>query len=295
MMLNITEPYNQQKVDNIFQYLQDNKEQGEPEDFEIFVDSFKVVKRTNDLTRFENYTNHIQPDTKSITISIFDGTSNRNTKHIFKLIEDKKEEKKEEKQTLSGAEIDNRMDERIKAERERWDNEQLRKEHEKLKKELEDSESYADQLEKDLVISQNRKPDTTFSEVAGVILEGVVRRNPQIVSQIPGGDALAGLIIKDNEEKQKLLEAPPQTEPKVSFKLKETNNQSTMKEPETKTTTTQEPLSEQDKASLVFIKQLNATFNREQLTKVFQLLDLLAKHPEDIDKNIQFLSDLHKE
>jgi len=270
----IEEPYSQQKVDNILQYLQNNKEQGEPEDFEIFVDAFKVVKRTNDLSRFEIYSNHIQPDTKSISILIYDGNSNRNTKHVFKL--------KEDKQALSGVDVDTRIDERIKTEKEKWDNELLRKEHAELKKELEENEIYITQLERDLAISQNRKPDNTFGEVAGVILEGVVRRNPQIISQLPGGDALAGIIIKDNEEKQKLLDAAPETETKVSFKMKE-------EEP------AKEELSEEDKASLVFIKQLNATFDREQMTKVFLMLDVLAKHKEDIDKTVQFLSDLHKE
>ena len=43
----INEKYSEQKIDNLYNYLQNSKEQGEAEDYEIFVDAFKVVKRTN--------------------------------------------------------------------------------------------------------------------------------------------------------------------------------------------------------------------------------------------------------
>ena len=101
--------------------MQNSKEQGEVEDYEIFVDAFKVVKRTNDLARFESYSNFIQPETKAVTIVIYDGTSPRNTKHIFTIKEDNTN-------GLSGLDVDTRIEEKLRSEKEKWETELLKKE-----------------------------------------------------------------------------------------------------------------------------------------------------------------------
>ena len=272
-------PFTQQKIDNLKQYLESNKEQGEAEDYEIFVDSLKVVKRTNDLSRFDNYTDYLLPQTESISILIYDGTSPRNNKHKFILRDTEKQA-----EALSGIEIDNRIVERIKTEKEKWDNELLRKEHEELIDDLAEAEDTIAELQEKLEVCRMQKGDTTFGEVASVVLEGFVRRNPEMLSKIPGGEALAGAFIQDNEEKQKLLNAPPsnEPEPKVSFKMEG--------EEEPK-----EVLSEDDKVSIGFLKQLKTAFSHEQMTQIFLMLDVFKKHPDSIDKNIQYLSDLHKQ
>jgi hypothetical protein len=272
----IEETYSPDKMDNLLQYLQCSKEQGEPEDFEIFVDTFKVVKRTNDINRFENYSNYIRPQTKSISVLIYDGASPRNTKHTFIL--------KDDKQALSGVDIDNRINEKISTEKEKWEGDLLKKEYEKLKVDLEDAEILIDELEAKLVLATGNKPrlnEMGLVEVASVLLEGFVRRNPQMLTKLPGGEALAGAFIQDNEEKQKLLDTPAEKEPKVSFIIEEDE-------------TPTETLSEEDKASLVFIKQLNGAFTREQMEKVFLILGTLAKTPADIETTIQFLAEQHK-
>ena len=118
------------------------------------------------------------------------------------------------------------------------------------------------------------------------MLEGFVRRNPQMLSKIPSGEALAGVFIQDNEEKQKLLDAPSviknaEPDSKVSFKMEGAE------EPK-------EVLSDDDKVCLGFLKQLKTTFSHEQMTKVFLMLDVFKAHPDGIDKTIQYLSDLYK-
>lgn len=271
----IEEVYSPDKMDNLLQYLQCSKEQGEPEDFEIFVDTFKVVKRTNDINRFENYSNYIRPQTKSISVLIYDGASPRNTKHTFIL--------KDDKQALSGVDIDNRINEKISTEKEKWEGDLLKKEYEKLKVDLEDAENQIDELEAKLALATGNKPrlnEMGLVEVASVLLEGFVRRNPQMLARLPGGEALAGAFMEDNEEKTKQLNAAPVADTKVSFKMEGEE--------------TKETLSEEDKTSLEFIKQLNATFNREQMTQVFLILDVFAKHPDRIDKTVQYLSEQTK-
>ena len=276
-MPSIYETYSRQKIDTLYQYLQNSKEQGEPEDYEIFVDAFKVVKRTQDLNRFETYSDYIQPETKEVTVVIYDGTSPRNTKHIFKLKEDA------DKQALSGLEIDSRINERIKAEKEKWETDLLRKENEELKQELADADEEIEKLEAQLEQSKGNKGfsmgNVNVGEFASIMLEGMIRRNPQMLAKLPGGEALAGVIIQDNEEKEKLLTKAPEAEPEVTF---------------SKGSSTTGNLSEEEKAGVEFIKHANTKFSKEQMTQVLLILDVLSQKPEDIDKTVQFLSDLHK-
>ena len=271
----INEKYSEQKIDNLYNFLQNSKEQGESEDYEIFVDAFKVVKRTNDLARFESYSNFIQPETKTVTIVIYDGTSPRNTKHVFTIKEDNAN-------GLSGVDVDTRIEEKLRSEKEKWETELLKKENEKLKTELSEAEAYIEELEENAEKAKDKKfrmGDVNVGEFASVVLEGFVRRNPQLLTKLPGGEALAGVIEQDNAEREKaLLDKSP--EPEVSFKKKESASEPTM--------------SEEDKSYLDFIKSLKDKFDHEQMTSVMLILDALAKSPNDIDPTIQYLSDLHK-
>lgn len=267
----INEKYSEQKIDNLYQFLQNSKEQGEPEDYEIFVDAFKVVKRTNDLSRFESYSNFIQPETKAVTIVIYDGTSPRNTKHIFAIKDDGTT-------GLNGLDVDTRIEEKLRIEKERWETNLLKHENEKLKTDLAEAEAYIEQLEDDADKVKDKKfrmGDVNVGEFASVMLEGFVRRNPQLLTKLPGGEALAGVIEQDNADREKaLLDKSPETE--VSFSKKSNNTQSA--------------LSEEDKSYLDFIKSLKDTFDNEQMNDVMSILDVLSKQPDTIKNTLQFVT-----
>ena len=273
-MPSIYETYSRQKIDTLYQYLQNSKEQGEAEDYEIFVDAFKVVKRTQDLNRFEIYSDYIQPETKEVTVVIYDGASPRNTKHVFKLKEDA------DKQALSGVEINNRIDERIRQEKEKWETDLLRNENKRLTQELAEADELIEELEQKLAQPKEKgfsMGNINVGEFASVVLEGMIRRNPQMLSKLPGGEALAGVIMEDNVAKEKMLNKAPETEPNVTIERGS---------PESS-------LSEDEKAGVEFIQQMNTKFNAEQISKVMLILDTLAQKPQDIDKTLQFLSEQH--
>ena len=267
----INEKYSEQKIDNLYHFLQNSKEQGEPEDYEVFVDAFKVVKRTNDLSRFESYSNFIQPETKTLTVIIYDGTSPRNTKHIFAIKDDGTN-------GLNGLDVDTRIEEKLRIEKERWETNLLKQENEKLKTDLSEAEAYIEQLEDDADKVKDKKfrmGDVNVVEFASVMLEGFVRRNPQILTKLPGGEALAGVIEQDNADREKaLLDKSPETE--VSFTKK--------------STTTQSALSDEDKSYLDFIKSLKDKFDHEQMNDVMSILDVLSKQPNVIKNTLQFVT-----
>ena len=267
----INEKYSEQKIDNLYQFLQNSKEQGEPEDYEIFVDAFKVVKRTNDLSRFESYSNFIQPETKAVTIVIYDGTSPRNTKHIFTIKDDGTN-------GLNGLDVDTRIEEKLRIEKERWETNLLKQENEKLKTDLAEAEAYIEQLEDDADKVKDKKfrmGDVNVGEFASVMLEGFVRRNPQLLTKFPGGEALAGVIEQDNADREKAL-LDKGTETEVSFSKKSNNTQSA--------------LSEEEKSYLDFIKSLKDTFDNEQMNDVMSILDVLSKQPDTIKNTLQFVT-----
>ena len=267
----INEKYSEQKIDNLYHFLQNSKEQGEPEDYEVFVDAFKVVKRTNDLSRFESYSNFIQPETKTLTVIIYDGTSPRNTKHIFAIKDDGTN-------GLNGLDVDTRIEEKLRIEKERWETNLLKQENEKLKTDLAEAEAYIEQLEDDADKVKDKKfrmGDVNVVEFASVMLEGFVRRNPQILTKLPGGEALAGVIEQDNADREKaLLDKSP--EPEVSFTKR--------------SSATQSALSDEDKSYLDFIKSLKDKFDHEQMNDVMSILDVLSKQPNVIKNTLQFVT-----
>jgi hypothetical protein len=271
----INEKYSEQKLDNLLNYLQSSKDQGEAEDYEIFVDAFKVLKRTNDLTRFESYTNFIQPETKTLSVVIYDGSSNRNTKHIFTL-------KEEATNGLSGFDVDTRIEDKLKVEKDRWESDLLKKECDQLKSDLHDAETYIEELEANAEKAKDKKfrvGDIDVAEFASVMLEGFVRRNPQMLVKLPGGEALAGIIVQDNKERENAItETVP--EPEISFQPKEAKSEPAM--------------SDEDKSYLEFIKSLKNKFDHEEMTNVMLILDLLVKRTASIAPTVEFLTDLNK-
>ena len=117
--------------------------------------------------------------------------------------------------------------------------------------------------------------DVNVGEFASVMLEGFVRRNPQLLTKLPGGEALAGVIEQDNADREKAL-LDKGTETEVSFSKKSNNTQSA--------------LSEEEKSYLDFIKSLKDTFDNEQMNDVMSILDVLSKQPDTIKNTLQFVT-----
>src|ERR1043165_7399868 len=91
--------YAQEKVDKLYDYLNTYHEKGMPIDYEVLVDGFKAVRRTNDPAMFYMFESFVNSDCRSIEILFYTGTSNNNDKHIFTFGDEAKEQ-----QGLSGIE-----------------------------------------------------------------------------------------------------------------------------------------------------------------------------------------------
>src|SRR3954464_6979481 len=78
--------FDQHKIDSLKRYLQREADKERAKDYEIIIDGFRVVSRTDDLSEFDEYEQEIKSDTRNISILIFDGPgTNRNTRYSFAL------------------------------------------------------------------------------------------------------------------------------------------------------------------------------------------------------------------
>ena len=256
MALQSKERYDPKKVERLAEHLRLYQEKGQPIDFEIIVDGFKVVRRTNDPNMFSMYENFVDADSRSMEILLYAGSSNNNDKSIFFFGDIPKE-------GLSGIEVDNRIREEVQLKLKEKEYDDLKKENEELQGEINDLEKEVEQLEKDkAAMEASQSPLKGFlGEVGSSFVESFIRRNPNIVKGIPGGEALAGLIDDDNKRKEREDQNQSTDETEVSFQPKSNSSPS---------------LSEEEQAAITFVNQLKSQFTKDEFDNVLLILQTLA-------------------
>jgi FtsZ-binding cell division protein ZapB len=260
MALQSKERYDPMKMQRLAEHLRLYQEKEQPIDFEIIVDGFKVVRRTNDPGMFSMFENFVDADTKSMEVLLYSGTSNNNDKRIFYFGEIPKE-------GLSGVEVDTRINEGITLRLKEKEYDDLKKANEKLQQEYNELEKEVEELEKEKEAwEQGQSPlKGILGEVGSSLVESFLRRNPNIVKSIPGGEALAGLL-SDSEKNGKSAGEIHQEEAEVSFHAKDNPSIS---------------LSPEDQDAITFVNQLKAQFTKGEFDDVLIILQSLA---EDKDK-----------
>lgn len=264
--------YDALKIEKLKQSLQKQSDLGKPQYFEIYVDGLKAVPKTNDMNEFDNFENFMLEDTEKIRILVYttSAVSPRNDQFTYRL----KKQKEETPivpvtNTLNGVDIEARIDEKMKQQRQQWEHELLKKELDQTKKQLKESEEYAEKLEGEILDLRSKKShlgNVNLGEVASVALEGIVRRNPHWLTSIPGGEGLAGIIEADTREKQKGLLKSSEPEPEITFKKKEE-------------TPVQDAvvLSEEDKAYIQFMRGIAEAFDETEITLLTHIIQKLEE------------------
>lgn len=259
-MAKIIETYQPHKIEIIKRMLEKQSAKSIPMAYEIFVDNFKVVIKTTDITEFDSYEDVVTNETKYIRINIFNSLADTigHTKYVFEV-----ENKKKETGSLGElVDISSKIKESIATERERWDKEQLTKELDKTKQELQEAEDYIDELQAQLEKSKtkaNHWGKLDLGMLAGSALEGVVRKNPQWLSKVPGLEGLAGVIDKENKEGIKNQTTTEETE--VTFSKKTGENS----------------LTEEEQNYIAFGKQLAENFEDAEIMILDKIITALSK------------------
>ena len=256
-MIRGKEKYSADKIEKLQQYLDAYAEKGQPIDFEIIVDGFRAVRRTNDPGMFEMFERFVTADTKSVEVIFYQGASNNNDKHLFYFNEDVTEK------GLNGIEINQKIQDHVEQAKKQWDHEQLVKEVGEWKDYAKELEEDVEKLEKQLEESKsNQSPlQGMLGEFGSSLVSGLVRQNPRIIDKIPG---LSGLIESGEPEPA----AGGETE--VSF------------------TSKQEQSTEAAEA-LQFVQYIKSKLSAEQWGKLIVLLDTLTEQPHKIEEVLIYL------
>jgi hypothetical protein len=261
------EHYDQFKIDKLKHFIEDMQAKGQPKPFEIFVDNLKVIPKTEDAEQFDNYEYYMNENTEKIRIVIYGSArSPRNDQYCF-FVQKNKQEK-----GLNGlGEIESLIQEKLAEKDKEYELKKLQEELVQAKAQLEEAEEYAENLEaqmEEMKANKFKVGNLNLGELASVMAESFVRRNPQLLAKIPGGEALAGIIIEDNATQNDKQIAAPVVEGEMSFKKK---------------TDTAETLTEEQKRYAVFLAQLEQTFDEIQLATVMQVLQKLAEEPTQLE------------
>jgi hypothetical protein len=261
MALHIKEKYNQAKVDKLAEYVRLYNEKGRPIDYEILVDGFKAVRRTNDPSMFSMFEDFVSAESKAIEILFYTGNSNNNDKYIFYFGDAPSEQ-------LSGLDVEARVDEKVQ----KIETEKKIKELEEEKEEL---EAQVDELEKEVVKLEKEKQELINSqsplkgilgEVGSSLVESFIRRNPNVIKGIPGGEALAGLM--DGDKKKDDPKNGGESEQEVSFQPKSNSSPA---------------MNEDDRMAIVFVNQLKAKFSKDEFDQILLILEELSNNKSKIE------------
>jgi hypothetical protein len=262
-----TEKYDIAKIEKLKSFLEDMEAKGQAKYFEIWVGALKVVPKTLDSKEFDDYEKYVDENTKTLKFVIYDsGLSPRNNQYCF-TVSSSSEEK-----SLNGfgglGDLDGIIQEKLAVRDREYEMSRLREELQKTKEQLTEAEEYAESLEDQVKLLQDNKyklGNINVAELASVALEGMIRRNPQMLTKLPGGETLAGIITQDNIEKQQLSNSDHDTQ--ASFQKK---------------SSTASELKPEHLKYIPLIQQLDQAFNTAELELVMQILQRLAEDPANL-------------
>ncbi len=274
-MPQIEEKFDQDRVDGLKRYLQREASKNRKKDFEIVVDGFKVVSRTNNVDEFDEYEQELRNDTSSLSILIYDGpTTNRNTKHSFYFNDERTTNRKAVNGLGSLGEIDQLVQMRIDENNRDHMVAKLREDLERTQDELDQALEYNETLEQTVNTLKSKKlsDNNNLGDLLNAFIGSIVKSN---ASKLPGGEMLAGLFAGAETEKQP-IELLQEGEPsKVTFKK-------------------QKPADEPDEMTqnrMALIADLQKKLNELQMVGLFSIIEHLTTKPEQIQTVIEILND----
>jgi hypothetical protein len=264
----LEERFDQHKVDSLKRYLQREADKGRARDYEIIIDGFKVVSRTNEVNEFDDYEQEIRDTTRNLSILIYDGDkTNRNTRYSFVLNQDNTIPQQPQNGLGSLGDIDHIIQQKMDEKDKDYQISSLKEKLADTEEKLEEAEEYADILKEELEhIKANRfqMKDVNLLEVGAEILKFTINKNAK---KSPFAAQLSGILGALNSMDQPAL--PLQTE----------------SEPECEVTVQEQPgnlkhgLTEIQMLILGSIQQMEKAFTPEQLPVMNQVMIKLMENP----------------
>jgi hypothetical protein len=216
-MNSVRETYNPERLEQVRRLLDTQIRKGLPVEYEIYVDSFKVVPKTNDINEFDSYEDYISPGSRSMRLLIYDNVSGTEQVNecVYKMSSFFNKQTSQGSE-LSGVEIEDRITSQVQSRMDKFEHDRDLSE---TKKQLRDAKERISELEDELEKEQEKKGLETlkWGQIGSVVVENIIKRNPQLLSVIPGGEALAGVLMQPGEIPKSTSQEP---ESEMTFKEK---------------------------------------------------------------------------
>jgi uncharacterized FlaG/YvyC family protein len=289
----IRKRYSPANIKALYNTLKELSDKGNPQEYKILVDGVEAVPRTDNLDLFDIYTNLIDETTYKIEVFVY--STSKNASHYLYVLDDDLEQaalekRRNKEQSLSGIELQDTIQSAIEDAKNKWDkeNEQkrileenhfLKQENAELEKENEDLEEQVEQLTEQL--NAVRSPlHGMLGQLGSTLIETVAKRNQHLLKLIPGGEALNGFLLSENENKA-LQSAQQEPETEVSFRAKEPQEAPKL----------EDLLSEDDKLLLTLIRQMRFAFEDGEMRQVMQILNSLVMDKSNIQTVLELLTE----
>jgi FtsZ-binding cell division protein ZapB len=179
--------YSQTRVDQLFRLLERHHQAGEAREYDILVDNIPVVPRTSNLSLFNAFEDEIQPDTRAITIRLYQGSSHNCDRYIFNM--------RGGVNGLDGVEateggLNGIIQKEINTKKLEWDHDKLKEEHDALKKEHHGLKSQFGKLESEYNSLQAQYSKMgMLGAVAGPFVDNLIG-NSKLLKKTPLGQLL---------------------------------------------------------------------------------------------------------
>lgn len=256
----IKEAYNPERMEQVRKLLENKIRKGLPVAYSINIDSFNVIPRTTDVSEFDLYEEYLTSSTRNMSLFIYDGVSGSEQINEYRYSFDRLS-KSSQSEEYSRAEMEKRANSHAAKKLEEI---LFRRNLAETKKKLNEANEFIMELQQELEKEQNKKrlDSIKWGEVGSVVLENIIKRNPQILSLFPGGEALAG-VFTSGTESPKVSAA----EPEVIFREKSAP-----------------VLSEKEQAFHSVFTAFEQTFDAKGLEKINLIMHAMIKEPEIVDQ-----------
>lgn len=186
--------YDPGEIESIKLMLEAETKEGRPLFFEIKINGFTRVHKTNKVERFDELHNFLNENTKELVISVFpDPNTNRKEWYKYKLNGGQTE-------SLNGLEMENKISERMKQFEEKMAMQKTEEKLQETEKKLEQAELYIDILENKLEAAQtkpNHIGNFDLGKLAGSTIKEIAIHYPKVLDKVPVLNGIAKAIQED--------------------------------------------------------------------------------------------------
>lgn len=263
-------PYDSSEIESIRLMLEAEAKEGRPLCFEIKVNGFTRVHKTNKVERFEELHNFLNENTKELVISVFpDTNSNRKEWYKYKM--------NSTPESLNGVDMEAKIGERMKQFEEKM---AMQRTEEKLKEtehKLEQAELYIDILEDKLEDSKtkpNHIGNFDLGKLASSTIEGIAIHYPKVLDKVPVLNGIAKVIQEENKGKSAQLNGGFKEE--MSFKPK--------------SQTTAPEVTEHDEAIKQLSEFIAEHFDQDQKQMLGAVIVALGENPSQLQTVAELLN-----